>query len=162
MVIGVGRQYYLRAMYRLYFLFFLLTGTFCAAQEKTDVLVGIQLDMVKSDYNDHFERGQFSIEGNYFLSEHLSVTGGAEYWTDPNQLSAVVGARWFPIKEAFVRARGLFGAKDISIGGGWTRPMNEYWRFEAIGDFYFEGQIAIRAGITYMIRKKYHTPSTND
>lgn len=149
-------------MYRLYLILLILFNTTCFSQEKTDLLVGLQLDMVKSDYNDHFERAQISIEGNYFISEHFSFTAGGEYWTDPNQLSAVVGARWFPVKEAFIRVRGLFGAKDISIGGGWTRPMNEYWRFEAMGDLYLEGQIAIRAGITYMIRKKYYTPSTKD
>jgi hypothetical protein len=126
-----------------------------AAQVAKDLLFAVQLDMVKSDYSDYFERAQGGIELNYFLSEHFTVTGGVEFWSTGYQVSGVLGGRWFPVKEAFVRARGLFGAKDFSFGGGWAKPLNPYWRFEAIGDVYLNGQIAIRASLAYMIRKKY-------
>ena len=143
----------------MFFLLSMLTPALCRSQVKGDVLLTLELDMVKSDYGDYFQRSQCGIEGNYFISEHFSATGGVDYWTASSQVVGVIGGRWFPVKEAFIRGRALFGAKDISIGGGWTRPLNQYWRFEAMGDVYFKGQIAIRAGITYIFRKSYQSSS---
>lgn len=124
------------------------------AQSSKDFTFGYQLDIVKSDYNGYFERVQTGLEASYFLSKKFSLTAGAEYWSERNQFSGVVGGRWFPVPEAFVRARGFFGANDISIGGGWVKPLKEHLRFEAIGDIYFGGQIAIRAGISYTFPKR--------
>ena len=33
-------------------------------------------------------------------------------------------------------------------------PINDKLRFEAIGDFYFTGEFAIRAGVMYVLRRK--------
>jgi hypothetical protein len=128
---------------------FLLLAHFVKAQNSKDLTLGVQVDIVKSDYHGYFERVQIGIESNYFLSKKFSATVGIEYWSESTQLSGVIGARWYPVPDAFVRARGFVGANDISIGGGWVKPLRGNLRFEAIGDIYFEGQIAIRAGLIY-------------
>lgn len=134
--------------------FLCLSSHFIHAQEKKDFTIGFQVDIVKSDYHSYFERVQAGVEANYFFSPKFSVTGGAEYWSESSQFSAVAGGRWYPVPDAFVRARGFFGANDLSIGGGWIKPLKENLKFEAIGDVYFDGQIAIRAGISYTFPTK--------
>jgi hypothetical protein len=124
------------------------------AQNAKDFTIGVQVDIVKSDYHGYFERVQAGIEANYFLSAKFSLTGGAEYWSEGSQFSGVAGARWYPVQDAFIRARGFFGANDISIGAGWVKPLKEHLRFEAIGDIYFDGQIAIRGGLSYTFPRK--------
>lgn len=142
-------------MKSLVLLTFLLILTYTIqAQNSKDFTIGTQVDIVKSDYHGYFERVQAGFEANYFFSAKFSVTGGAEYWSERSQFSGVIGGRWFPVPDAFVRARGFFGANDISIGGGWVKPLKEHLRFEAIGDVYFDGQIAIRAGLAYTFQKK--------
>src|SRR5687768_1191995 len=111
--------------------FLSLLPYFMHAQEKKDFTIGFQVDIVKSDYHSYFERVQAGIEANYFFSSKFSITAGAEYWSEGTQFSGVVGGRWFPVPDAFVRARGFFGANDFSIGGGWLKPLKENLRFEA-------------------------------
>jgi hypothetical protein len=123
------------------------------AQTPGDILVGMNLDLVKSDNDGYFEKTQFGLEGNYFISEKFTATVGIEVWTRGNS-SAVIGSRWYPAKNAFIRARGLFGANDFSIGGGWAKPLTEQLRFESMADFYFAGNFSIRAGLAYQIRRK--------
>lgn len=122
------------------------------AQNSKDLILGINADLIKSNNDGYFEKAQASGEVNYFLLRKFTATGGIEYWTDDDQFSLVIGGRWYPIEEAFIRLRGLIGADDISIGGGWAKPLNENWRVEAMGDVYFNGYIAIRAGFAYIIR----------
>jgi hypothetical protein len=124
------------------------------AQIARDFMISGGIDLVKSDYDGFFEKIQSGMEVNYFISRKFTFTAGAEWWTENDEISLVVGGRWFPIHEAFFRLRGLIGANDVSIGGGWTKPLNENWKFEAMGDIYAKGDIAIRAGITYVIRRK--------
>jgi hypothetical protein len=47
-----------------------------------------------------------------------------------------MGVRYYALDNFFVRFRGLIGANEVALGGGWSKPINEKWRFEAIGDFY--------------------------
>jgi hypothetical protein len=54
----------------------------------------------------------------------------------------------------FVRTRCFVGNNDVAIGGGWNKPLGEKLRFEAMGDFYFKGDFAIRVGINYLFRKE--------
>ncbi len=119
-----------------------------------DYTFGLQVDLIKTNTADYFDRAQGGAEFNYYFSKKFTGTGGLEYWTSGNQLSAVLGARWYPINDAFIRFRGLIGANDLSFGAGWAKPLRDNWKFEAMGDFYFEGQIAIRAGIQYVVRRK--------
>ncbi|MBT1705744.1 hypothetical protein [Chryseosolibacter indicus] len=125
----------------------------CIAQSAKDFIIGTQLDLIKSDYDVYFSKAQAGLEVNYFITEQYTATAGLEIWTD-DETSAVVGMRWYPIVDGFIRLRGLIGANDVSIGGGWAKPFSETWRVEAITDFYFEGNFSIRVGLAYLFRKK--------
>jgi hypothetical protein len=116
-------------------------------------LVGANLDLIKSDHDGYFEKWQGGVEVNYFFLKEFSATAGLEIWTREGA-SAVVGSRWFPVKDAYIRLRGLIGENDVSIGGGWAKPMTENLRFESMADFYFKGNFSIRAGIAYRVNKR--------
>jgi hypothetical protein len=141
-------------MRKILLLAFVLTTTNSNAQIAKDFMIGSSLDLIKSDYDGLFEKVQLGAEMNYFISRKFTVTGGVEFWTQGEEISLVMGARWYPVAEAFLRMRGLVGANDITLGGGWAKPLNESWKFEAIADYYFNRDIAIRAGFAYIIRRK--------
>jgi hypothetical protein len=61
--------------------------------------------------------------------------------------------RRYPLDHFFTRARGLIGKNDLSLGAGWAKPIGSNFRFEAISDYYFEGEFAIRVGLMYLIRR---------
>jgi hypothetical protein len=122
-------------------------------QISKDFMVGGALDLIKTDNDGFLGKAQLGLEGNYFITRQFTASAGLELWTD-NDASFTIGGRWFPVEEAFVRFRGLIGENDLSIGGGWTKPINDKLRFEALGDFYFAGEFAIRAGVMYVIRRK--------
>jgi hypothetical protein len=124
-------------------------------QAGKDLMIGSHLDLIRSDNAGHFEKAQAGVELNYFLSRQFTATAGGEYWTDGDEVSFVLGARWHPVPEAFIRLRGLIGANDFSIGGGWAKPLNDNWRFEAMADVYTEGRIAIRAGFAYILPRHH-------
>lgn len=130
----------------------LLAFTTGYAQYNEGTLIGVHLDLIKSDHDGYLKKAQMGLEANYFLSKKFTATGGLEYWSR-NGASAVVGMRWYPVQDAYVRLRGMLGANDdVSIGGGWAKPMTEKLRFESMADFYFEGNFSIRAGIAFIIR----------
>jgi hypothetical protein len=137
----------------LAFLFAIIFGH-VFSQVKNDLLIGVQADLIKTNTAGYFKRFQVGAEGNFFFSEKFTITGGVEYWTQVRQFSLVAGGRWYPTSDAFLRVRGLLGANDFSLGGGWSRPVTNDFRFEALSDFYFAGHITIRAGFTYTFRKK--------
>lgn len=123
------------------------------AQVAKDIMIGTNIDLIKTDNNTFLGKSQIGMEGNYFFSHKFAGTGGFDLWTDDG-LSLIAGLRWYPAEETFVRFRALAGAKnDLSLGGGWTQPINGNWRFEAIGDFYFSIDFAIRAGVVYVISR---------
>lgn len=136
---------------------FILIAAQSWAQIAKDFMIGASADLIKSDYDEFFNKFQTGVEVNYFLSRKLTATGGLEYWSEPGEFSVVMGARYYPIQEAFVRLRGLIGANDLVIGGGWAKPLDENWKFEAMADFYFEGSFGIRAGFVYMIRRDHNS-----
>ena len=131
----------------------LFTITSAYSQIANDFMIGGGLDLIKTDNDSFMEKAQIGAEFNYFLGRPFTVTGGFEFWTDED-ISFVLGGRWYPIEDFFVRARGLIGENDLAIGAGWSKPINEKLRFEAMGDFYFEGEFSIRAGVAYVFRKK--------
>jgi hypothetical protein len=141
-------------MYFRIFLLFLVSG--CAfdvqAQMAHDMVIGTHLDLVKTDNTNLLEKAQFGVELNYFATRSVTGTTGIEVWTG-DDLSFLVGARWYPSDDGFLRVRGLIGANELSIGGGWAKPLGDNFRFEAIGDFYFSFDFSIRAGFTYVIRR---------
>ena len=131
-------------------LFFISTTSF--SQIAGDYMVGAQIDIIKTDNTKVFGKAQFGAEVNYFVTKNFTGTTGFEVWTG-DDLSFLIGARWFPNDDGFIRVRGLIGANDLSIGGGWVKPLNEHLRFEAIADFYFKVDFSIRAGVVYLIRR---------
>lgn len=129
-------------------------GSFLSfAQTEHYFLIGAHVDLIKTDNDRFFDKAQAGAEVNYYFSRKFTVTTGLEYWTS-DKASWVLGARWFPIDDAYFRVRGLLGEGDISLGGGWAKPLNENLRLEAMADIYFSGHMAIRVGIAYAIRKK--------
>lgn len=117
-------------------------------------MVSTGLDVLKTNYEKAFNKAQLGIEGHYFLVRQVALGAGVEVWTD-RQTSFVMGARWYPAESLFVRFRGLIGANDAAIGGGWAKAINDNWRVEAMGDFYFNGgEFGIRAGVSYVLKAK--------
>lgn len=124
------------------------------AQSNNDIMVSGSLDLIKTDYSSFLDKGQIGLEGNYFVVRHFAASAGVELWTKQKS-SFMMGMRWYPLDHVFVRLRGLIGTNDVSIGGGWVKPINDTWRFEAIGDFYVaDTEFAIRAGVSYLIKSK--------
>ena len=122
------------------------------SQRAHDFLVGGAFDLIKTDNAGFVQKAQLGGEFNYFIAKKFTATGGLEFWKD-NHVSFVVGGRWYPIEHFFTRARGLIGENDLSLGAGWNYPISNNFRFEAIGDFYFEGEFAARVGLMYLIRR---------
>jgi hypothetical protein len=137
-----------------FFVFFtVLSAKVLAQQELGDVLLTSHMDLIKSDNSGYFEGVQIGFEGNYFLHKKFAGTAGLEIWSRDG-LSGVLGARWYPTPDAFIRARGLIGVDDLSIGGGFAKPIGELIRIEAMTDFYFDGTFSIRAGFAFLVSKK--------
>jgi hypothetical protein len=132
---------------------FMLITSCIHAQIANDFMIGAGADLIKTDNDGLFKKVQAGAEFNYFLHKRFTVTGAFEVWTD-DEISFVLGARWYLIDEFFLRGRGLVGANDLSVGAAWAKPLGEHFRFEVIGDFYFKGQFSIRTGIGYVFRRK--------
>ena len=122
------------------------------SQKANDFLVGGAFDLIKTDNEGFVQKAQVGGEFNYFITREFAATAGLDIWAD-NVMSLVVGARWYPIDDLFIRGRGLIGKDDLSLGAGWNRSLGSGFRFEAIGDFYFEEEFAIRVGLMYLIRR---------
>jgi hypothetical protein len=121
------------------------------AQSTHDVMVSGGLDVLKTDNVKLFNKAQIGLEANYFVVRHFSVGAGLELWTKQKD-SFVMGMRWYANDSFFFRFRGLIGTNDAALGAGWSKPIATNWRFEAIGDYYFEGDFALRAGVSYIIK----------
>lgn len=136
---------------RVIFLIFLWLGALHAiAQDASDYVIGIHGDLVKTDNASMFGKAQLGAEVNYFVNNKFTVGTGVEVWTDED-FSFVIGARYYPGENGFIRLRGLVGEDDLSVGAGWVKPLKENFRMEAIADFYFSIDFSIRAGIVYVI-----------
>lgn len=139
-----------------YFLFLIFSCLMCVqgmAQETGDYLFHLQSDFVKTDNAKLFAKAQIGAEVNYFVTDKITGSAGFEVWTG-DEFSFVVGARYFPAEEGFIRLRGLIGENDLSLGAGWIMPIRDNLRFEAIADFYFSVDFSIRGGLVYFLRGK--------
>lgn len=121
--------------------------TLSFGQRAQRIMLAIHTDLIKSDNDGFLEKVQGGVEGSFYFSRKFAPTAGVEWWTD-DRVVFIPGVRICPIDEAFIRIRGLIG-HDVSIGGGFAKPLSDHLRIEAMGDLYFEGHIAIRAGIAY-------------
>ncbi len=134
--------------------FFLLLSSRVSAQSTHDFLISGGIDIVKTDIYKAFDKAQLGFEANYFIQRRFALGAGAEIWTRQKN-SFVMGVRYYIDDNIFFRFRGLIGANDAALGAGWAKPITETWRFEALGDFYFNsGQFGLRAGVGYVIRRK--------
>lgn len=136
------------------FMLLMVSSLLSFGQRAQTIMIGAHADLIRSDNDGFFEKAQGGVEANYFFSRKFSGTAGVEWWS-PDRVSLLLGARLRPIDEAFLRVRGLIG-QDLSIGGGFARPIDNF-RIEAMADFYFSGQLAIRAGLAYVIPGKRTT-----
>lgn len=109
-------------------------------------------DFIKTDNAGILEKAQLGIEANYFITRKVTATAGAELWSDQKD-SFVIGGRCYVADKLFLRVRGLIGENDLSLGAGWTKPINSKWRTEVLGDFYFEEEFSLRVGISYLFKK---------
>ena len=132
--------------------FLILASMDSFSQKANDFLVGGAFDLMKTDNEGFVQKAQVGGEFNYFITSKVTATGGLDIWAD-NVMSAVVGARWYPLEHFFARGRGLLGKNDLSLGAGWNKPLGSNFQFEAMGDYYFEGEFAIRVGLMYLVRR---------
>lgn len=116
-------------------------------------MVGGGFDLIKTDNDGFFNKAQLGTEVNYFLARKFTGTAGIDVWTG-DKVSFVIGGRLYPAEHFFARVRGLIGVNDLSMGAGWSKPITENLRFEAIGDFYFKLDFSVRVGVAYVIRRK--------
>ncbi len=121
------------------------------SQETTQMMVAVHADLIKSDNDGLVKKMQSGIEAAFYPDMRFAATVAAEWWTSESQPIAIVGARVQPIDEAFIRARWLIN-KDASIGAGFAKPLSGNLSIEAITDFYFDGNISIRGGVSYKLR----------
>ncbi len=134
--------------------FLVITAQIAYAQSTQDILVSGAMDVVKTDIQKPVNKAQIGLEANYFIQRHFAMGVGLEIWTQQKN-SFVMGARWYAKEDIFIRFRGLIGVNDASLGVGWSKALNETWRLETIGDFYFNSpQFALRIGASYIIKKK--------
>lgn len=130
------------------------------AQSTKDILAGASFDLIKSDYDKAFAKLQTGVEAHYFIERHFGVGLGFEMWSrhpksEDFSASFVMGARWYPIDDFFVRARGFMGANDFAIGGGWSKPIKDVFRLEVMSDFYFaSADVGLRVGAAYVLKLK--------
>lgn len=123
------------------------------AQSTNDIMLSGGMDLIKTDNTDLFSKAQFGIEANYFIVRHFAVGLGGEFWTEQKD-SFVMGARWYANDNVFVRFRGLIGANDAAIGGGYAKALTEYLRLEGMGDFYLSStEFGVRIGLSYVIKR---------
>jgi hypothetical protein len=123
------------------------------AQREGDLLLGGSFDIIKTDNQRLLQKAQLGSELHYYFSDEITASVGVEGWTDKG-VSFLIGTRWYPVEDAFIRLRGLVGENDVSLGAGWTSPLHGNWKFEALGDFYFKGEFSIRVGTMFILRTK--------
>lgn len=134
-------------------MFFILSTTLAYGQRTQRIMIGVQADLIKTDNDGLFEKMQGGFEGSFYFSRKFAATTGIEWWSGHDEAVVAFGARFSPIDEAFFRIRSLW-QKDVAVGAGFAKPLKDNLRIEAIADFYFDGHIAIRAGIAYGVGKK--------
>ena len=142
-------------MKKLILIAMLIVAVSVSAQSTKDFLLDAAFDLVKTDNQKLFGKAQFGMEANYFVVRHFAVGMGVEQWTTGPTTSFVMGARWYPVEKLFVRFRGLIGANDATVGVGWSQPVKNSFRLEAMCDFYFGStEFALRLGGAFVLRAR--------
>lgn len=134
-------------------LLFSLSASIASAQSSYDFMLGGGFDLIKTDNSKILDKAQVGFEANYFVISKFTVTAGVEIWTYRDE-SFAFGSRWYPLNNFFMRFRGLIGENDFNIGLGGAIPLKQNLRLEVIGDYYFDGEFALRTGVAYIIRTR--------
>lgn len=134
----------------LFFLIFILSLS-AFSQSSNDFMLGAGMDLLKTDNNKLFSKAQIGFELNYFVVRKVSISAGLEVWTEARE-SFAFGARYYFNDYILARARGLIGVNDFSVGLGGSIPLKKKVRIELLGDFFFEGDFALRGGVAYILR----------
>ena len=90
--------------------FLFTVSLYLKAQSTNDFLIAGAMDLIKTDNTKLFNKVQTGVEVNYFIQRNFAVGAGAEIWTQKN--SFMMGVRWYPTDNVFVRFRGLIGVND--------------------------------------------------
>lgn len=123
-----------------------------SAQSTSDIMIGGGVDFIKTDNPGVFEKSQIGFEVNYFVVRHFAVGLGAEIWSNQKN-SFAMGARWYANENVFLKFKGLIGANDVALGGGYAKALTQYLRLEGMGDFYVNSsEFGIRIGLGYVIK----------
>jgi hypothetical protein len=123
-----------------------------SAQSTSDIMIGGGVDFIKTDNPGVFEKSQIGFEVNYFVVRHFAVGLGAEIWSNQKN-SFAMGARWYANENVFLKFKGLIGANDVALGGGYAKALTQYLRLEGMGDFYVNNsEFGIRIGLAYVIK----------
>ena len=125
------------------------------AQEKVgNWSAGLYSDIASKPFAKTSERGvlegfQAGVEANYKLKIPFAFTAGIEYWGPDGYIGIVGGARYYPHRNFFVRARGILLINRSALGAGWTKAIGKSWNLELLGDYYFNESVAARIGVSY-------------
>ena len=141
-------------MKRLLFAIILILSAWLGhAQSTRDIMLSGAVDILKTDNHSLLSKAQLGFEGNYFVKRRVALGIGAELWTNNQKSSFVFGTRLYANDKVFFRFRGLIGANDLSIGMGYSKPIDKNLRLEGIGDYYLNGSaFALRIGLGYVLR----------
>lgn len=121
------------------------------AQGKGNFLLGVGMDLYRTDNSGFADRSQIGLEGNYFFASKFSGTVGLDFWSG-RETFFVLGARFYPIDPVFIKMKGLIGDdSDVTLGMGYQRGIGGNFNFEGGMDFYFDpGELGIRLGLSYL------------
>jgi hypothetical protein len=123
------------------------------AQSTRDIMLGGGFDILKTDNRSLLNKVQLGFEGNYFIKRRVALGIGTELWTNNQKSSFVLGTRLYANYKVFFRFRGLIGVNDISMGMGYSKPVDKNLRVEGMGDYYFNGAaFALRVGLGYILK----------
>lgn len=61
---------------------FVVVSVATHAQSNNDLMISGGLDLIKTDFNDVFEKAQLGLEANYFVLRNFSAGAGVDVWTD--------------------------------------------------------------------------------
>jgi len=137
---------------KLFLIVFILTAQWCVAQSSKSFVISVGGDVIKTDIQNFADKVQTGAELNYYLLRNFTVTAGFEFWSSGRE-SVVLGMRYYPHRNIFARFRGLIGANQVALGAGYSYPLNERFKLDGLGDFYFDSaEFAFRIGVSYVIR----------
>ena len=132
---------------------FILSGSCLIAQgqDTNSFMLGLGMDLIRTDNPGVFERTQIGLEGNYFFAPKFSGTIGLDFWSSRGT-SVILGARFYPIQPVYFKLKGYIGvADDFTLGMGYRKSISSDLDLEGGMDYFFDAnQLAIRFGLAYL------------